>query len=86
MKSKTKFKIGDKVKILPRATRVGVYKEEVGKIGIISWINVDCDCFNVTMLNSCKGKVRRWSLSNHHITPVIKVGQQLLFDFAYSLE
>lgn len=86
MKPKTKFKVGDKVKILPSATRVWVMIEEVGKIGIISRIDEENNCFSVTMLNSCKGRVHHWSLSNHHITPVIKVGQQLLFDFAYPLE
>ncbi len=79
MAKKVKFKIGDKVKILPSATGVTVWKEEVGKIGRVTSIRYDS--FYVRMLNPCKGKLRLWSVGDNMIALIVKVGQQLLFEF-----
>ena len=84
MKKITKFKKGDKVRVLPSAIRMGVYGGEVGKTGII----VGRDCFDYLRVYMDKlstignhTEKRTWSVNWDDIEPVVKVGQQLVFDF-----
>ena len=72
-----KFKVGDKVKILPSAAIIGVEKSEVGKV-----VKVRCVFGDDILINDSRGKMYgTWSVNSYDITPAIKVGQQLLFDF-----
>jgi len=83
-KTKHKFKVGDKVKILPLAVHIGVWGEEVGKAGKIIYM---CkENISVKMVNPCKGRIRRWRVYSEHIAIVIENGQQLLFGFMEKLE
>jgi serine acetyltransferase len=79
MKTKTKFKIGDKVKILPSATTIGVRESEVGKVVNIRSIYNESDGIMIT--DSRGVEYGCWCVNDYDITPAIKVGQQLLFDF-----
>ena len=72
-----KFKIGDKVKILPSATGVNVAKSEVGKIGVITEIY---NRYNIYVDTDTR-KFAPWVVYEHDIAHVIKKGQQLLFNF-----
>ena len=77
-----KFKVGDKVRILPSAIDVGVWAEEIGKVGVVvsSW--ADDNSFVVEMLLPCKGgTILRWSVRQENIALVIEIGQQLMFSF-----
>ena len=81
-----KFKIGDKVKILPCATSVGVESEDVGKTGVISYMisRPDSDYgITVQMGNICKirGKICRWTVGYEMIELCPVKGQQLEFSF-----
>ncbi len=79
-----RFKVGDKVKILPSALDVAVWKEEVGKIGRAISIfpqGNGSQRLYVKMLNPCVGKLRQWSMSNRHVVLIPKVGRQLMFSF-----
>ena len=70
-----KFKVGDKVKILPSAMGIGVSESEVGTIQTILWV-VSLDTIVITDSGgSC------WHVDPKDIAPAIKVGQQLLFNF-----
>ena len=80
------FKIGDRVKILQRATSVGVEQEEVGKIGVISSINDLVDRgygIKVQMSEICKirGYVPKWNVGATMIELYPTKNQQLLFNF-----
>ena len=74
-----KFKIGDKVKILPSATIIGVWESEVGKtVSIRSIYNESAG----VMITDSRGEgYGLWCVNSYDIAPVIKVGQQLLFSF-----
>ena len=78
-----KFKVGDKVRILPSAIDIGVFKSELGGIGVV----IDCyymDIYiRVYMDNVCKetGCRKEWAVRSDQIELFIKVGQQLLFAF-----
>jgi len=79
-----KFKIGDKVRILPSAIKIGVWAAEVGKIGIVTSGCIVPDgrqFLQIKMLNLCKGKYRRWSVSNASLCPAVEKNEQLLFGF-----
>ena len=73
------FKVGDKVKILPSATIIGVRKSEVGKTVLIRGIYNESDSIMVT--DSRGEGYGYWSVNSYDIAPVIKVGQQLTFSF-----
>jgi len=78
LKNKTKFKIGQKVRILPSAEVIGVLKSEVGKIVEIR------DMFgsgDIRISDSRGDGHACWSVGSEDIAPVIEVGQQFLFDF-----
>lgn len=81
-----KFKVNDKIKILPPATSVGVESEDVGKVGVISHINEDANerrGIYVQMQEVCKARkcICRWNVGTEMIEPYPRKGEQLLFDF-----
>ena len=74
-----KFKIGDKVKVLPSVMTIGVSEREVGKIVSIRSIYNESDGI---MITDSRGEgYGCWCVNNYDIAPVIKIGQQLLFNF-----
>ncbi|KKN73116.1 hypothetical protein LCGC14_0404250 [marine sediment metagenome] len=74
---KTKFKVGDKVRILPSAIDINVAESEVGAMGkIITVRNQESIC-----VDTVTKKYLFWVVRGRDIEPVIKVGQQLQFDF-----
>jgi len=81
MKTKTKFKVGDKVRILPSAVAGGVSKKAVGKMGRITKYCANGRYFDVTM---CRGQDSRpnahlpWAVYPDQIKLAILPGQQLL--------
>lgn len=75
MKPTTKFKVGDRVKILPSAVDVGVSKSEVGTIQTVIEI-IGPDTIDITDSGDWS-----WWVESHHIELITKVGQQLLFEF-----
>jgi len=80
------FKVGDRVKILPYATSVGVEPEDVGKIGEISHIDSIVKRrygIIVQMKEVCKarGCVPVWSVGFDMIELTPTKGEQLLFNF-----
>ena len=77
-----KFKVGDKVKILPSATIIGVRESEVGKIVNIRSIYDESDGI---MIHDSRGKEYGcWCVNDYDIIPFVEIGQQLLFDFMMS--
>ncbi len=77
-----KFKVGDRVRILPSAIDIMVAEDEVGKIGVITLYD---STKNIIVLMD---KPRResgyrvdWCVDSSQIEPVIKIGQQLMFSF-----
>ena len=73
-----KFKIGDKVRILPSAMLTGVSETEIGKVVKITKMNF-LDCI---MISDSRGDTYGcWAVNYDDIAPVIVKGQQLLFDF-----
>lgn len=73
-----KFKVGDKVKILPSAMNISVGAREIGKITKIKTINSPNDI----MIYDSRGKEYGcWCVNDYNIALVIVKGQQLLFDF-----
>lgn len=70
-----KFKIGDKVKILPSATCIGVNESEVGTTQTIIRVVSSTTIIVTDTGGGC------WHVDPSDITPVIKTGQQLLFSF-----
>lgn len=86
MKWYEKFKVGDKVQILPCATCVGVESEEVGKVGLIKSIGGDWNKrygFMVQMKEVCKARdsIPVWSVGSAMIKLIPKKNEQLLFNF-----
>jgi len=74
---KTKFKIGDRVKILPSAVTIGVAEREVGKVA-----KVTGGCGSDIMISDSRGcEYASWCVNDYDIIPFIEIGQQLLFDF-----
>lgn len=72
---KRKFKVDDRVKILPSAREVSIRDECIGSIGIIIVvINNDYDY-------TVKVGTRYWYCRKRDMEHVIPVGQQLEFDF-----
>lgn len=85
---KPKFKVGDKIKILPTAVNIGVGKDEVGKVGIII-DNLFLDKYIQVLMDKPRwGWNRRWNwaMSPSDAIPFIKPGQQLLFSFMETKE
>lgn len=84
-KSKTKFKVGDKVRILPSAVDGGVSVKAVGKIGKITQGGMGDDgkygFFRVRMEYDNDVSWPGWAVCPNQMEKVIEVGQQLLFDF-----
>ena len=79
MEATTKFKIGDKVKILPSATIIGVRESEVGKTVLIRSIYNESDGIMIT--DSRGGGYGCWCVNSYDIAPFVVKGQQLLFEF-----
>ena len=75
----SKFKVGDKVRILPSAVNGGVGEKAVGEIGTITYYSLS-DYFCVLM-DYEKENGGTWAVYPCQMEPVIKVGQQLVFDF-----
>jgi len=79
-----KFKVGDKVKILPSAIEVGIHPIEFGKIGKI--VKIDTSWGEVMVLMDKSSTInnftyqRKWYTKLIHIKPISETGQ-LLFDF-----
>ena len=75
---KMKFKVGDRVKILPSATTVGVWASEVGKIGKITRISGLGDSLLIKMDKNEEREGYTWSVKSYQITIAKEIGQQLL--------
>lgn len=71
----SKFKVGDRVKILPSAEIIGVSEREIGKtVKIFQIFNSDD-----IRINDSKGDdYGCWSVTQNDIVSAIEVGQQLL--------
>jgi len=74
-----KFKIGDKVRILPSAVDGGVSEKAVGKTGVITY-HVPGDYFCVLM-DYERERGGTWVVYPCQMEPVVVIGQQLLFEF-----
>lgn len=72
-----KFKVDDKVKILPSAIEINVAESEVGKTGVI----VEILDKNRIYIETTTEKFGYWVVGEKDIALVTKVGQQLLFSF-----
>ena len=79
MKPKTKFKKGDKVRILPSAVDISVAEDEVGKTGVITYYASPKNII-VFMDKIRKESYRRvsWNVYSSQIELVVVKGQQLL--------
>ena len=76
------FKIGDKVRILPSATSIGVCKDEVGETGVITaYISSKEIIVLMDKPHHKYGYRIDWVVESSQIEPMVKVGQQLLFQF-----
>ncbi len=75
---KTKFKKGDKVRILPSAVYCGVDEYAVGKKGKIVGCYREQHYFYVLMDYDF---YTMWALQPNQMEPAVTIGQQLLFDF-----
>ena len=78
-----KFKVGDKVRILPSAEKIGVFKSEVGRVGIIEDTDFLGQFIHIRMVKpyQINGRIHTWAVKSPQITPFIKVGEQLEFAF-----
>ena len=81
-----KFKVGDKVRILESATSVGVEREDVGKTGIINYVDNRASKgygINVDMDEVCRarGYKAKWSVGYGMIELSLRKGEQLEFKF-----
>lgn len=75
----SKFKKGDKVRILPSAMDVSVLEFAIGKTGVITrYSSSDSIIVRMDKSRRLDGYRDIWSVSSSQIEPVIKVGQQLL--------
>ncbi len=72
-----KFKVGDEVRILPSAVGISVAKDEVGKIGKILQVYSPTQI----IIHTATGGYEPWVVRECDIAPVIKIGQQLMFQF-----
>lgn len=78
----SKFKIGDKVKILPSAVENGVARSSVGKIGRVAKLNKEHGYFCVVMDDDgIIQPVNGWVVFPDEVELVVIKGQQLLFSF-----
>lgn len=79
------FKIGDKVRILPSAKKIGVHSDELGKVGEVVSFETTTTTLRVKMdkpCTICNQTLRNiWYLKPYQIIPVVVVGQQLVFEF-----
>ena len=77
-----RFKVGDRVEILPLVTGVGVEEEEIGKVGVVSHVFSDTDVM-VKMNEVCKarGCIPEWSVGVEMIKLLPGKNEQLLFSF-----
>ena len=78
-----KFKVGDKVRILPSAVDGGVSEGAVGKIGKITR-NCPGGYFDVIMdkdQDSGPNSHLPWAVYPDQMEPAVVKGQQLLFNF-----
>ena len=80
------FKVGDKVRILSRATMVGVEREDVGKVGVVASISeYPTERFGiiVKMNDVCKarGCIPTWSVGSTMIALTHKKNEQFVFNF-----
>lgn len=80
MKTKTQFKVGDKVRILPSATSVMVAEDEVGKTGVITSYERTGKAIIVLMDKTRKASGYRvaWNVDSSQIELTRAPGQQLL--------
>ena len=77
-----KFKIGDKVRILPSAVDGGVSEYSVGKIGQIINYHKEYRYFLVRMDSQEVVQPQQgWAIFPNQIEQIYRIGQQLLFDF-----
>lgn len=74
-KRTSKFKVGDKVRILPSVVNIGVSESEVGTIQTVIRI-IDPETIDIT--TSSGGS---WWVRPDQIECIIIKGQQLLFNF-----
>lgn len=76
---KLKFKVGDKVRILPSAKSVdGVAAGAVNRTGKIRSV---CPTYYAIVMDDEPNDFLAWAVSEHCLVPAIEVGQQLVFDF-----
>lgn len=75
-----KFKIGDKVRILPSAVNGGVSEHAVGKVGKIIEYRDAGGYFLVLMdkYTENNNPDLSWAVYSYQMEPAIKIGQQLL--------
>jgi hypothetical protein len=76
----SKFKVGDKVRILPSAVAGGVDKTDVGKIGRITGWFEGGGYFTVVM-NHWTTLVWSWAVYPNQMEHAVEIGAQLVFDF-----
>lgn len=69
-----KFRIGQKVKVLPSAKKHGVNPDAIGKVGRLIDDNPDCIVVELPF-------EQYWYMSIEDIALHIKIGQQLTFPF-----
>ena len=74
-----KYKIGQRVRLLPSAINDGVYSEDCGKEGTI--VQSDLPEYLQIEMKSPICRRRYWYASPENIEQVIVKGQQLLFSF-----
>ena len=72
-----KFKVGDKVRILPSAINICVNPSEVGVIATIKKIYSPIQI----IIRTPTQKFGSWVVHEEHIESIIKPGQQLVFAF-----
>jgi len=75
-----KFKIGDKVRILPSAIDINVAEEEVGKVVEITEVYEGYSGYDYTVSAFSK-RYGDWWMRERDIASALMVGQQLVFDF-----
>ena len=68
----TKFKVGQKVKLLPSIVTRCISGSEIGKIGVITAINT----FGTILVKT--DKYNGWCVQEDNIVPAMIKGQQLL--------
>ena len=84
--TKHKFKVGDKVTILPSAVSVSVEREDVGKTGVIRCVDKEVSRaygISVYMNEVCqaRGYKPNWSVGYGMIKLSLRKGEQLEFKF-----